>query len=408
MESLRADLQLLQSDVASSLGPGLAAVEVAEADQEDVIRQLQVSVQNTAAQLTEWFDATAGANDVIGDRLEEVTERVADVVKRVADVVKQGSIVEASTAERFLVIDDQMSRFSDDVQRQLQSITAIEDHMSRFSDDVQRELRSITAIEDHMSQFSDDVQRELRSITAQLDSITKGLHDRLEVVPYMSSDRYERLDSLTDRTVLAFEADGDRPDRGGYLLFEDVFRGSEQMIGDRLSVYLDHIVGDRVVDLGCGRGEMLSILAKAGVSARGIDSDPMMVDLCVEKGLDVVPVDLVSWLSEQPDRSLTTIFSAQVIEHLTFDDMKRMLDDGLRVLDDGGVLIAETVNPHALFAWKTFWVDPTHRVPLFPESMLVLAQAAGFTSGQILFPFGSGDASSDRWTQGEYALIATK
>jgi O-antigen chain-terminating methyltransferase len=365
MESLRADLQL-QSEVTSTLGAGLAAVEVVEADQEDVVRQLQVSVQNTAAQLTEWFDATAGANDVIGDRLEEVTERVADVVERVADVVERGSIAEAATAERFL------------------------------------------AIESHMSRFSDDVQRELRAITAQLDSITKGLHDRLEVVPYMSSDRYERHDNLTDRTVLAFEADGDHPDRGGYLLFEDVFRGSEQMIGDRLSVYLDHIVGDRVVDLGCGRGEMLSILAKAGVSARGIDFDPMMVDLCVEKGLDVVPVDIVTWLSEQPDRSLTTIFSAQVIEHLTFDDMKHMLDDGLRVLDDGGVLIAETVNPHALFAWKTFWVDPTHRVPLFPESMLVLAQAAGFTSGQILFPFGSGDASSDRWTQGEYALIATK
>ena len=47
-----------------------------------------------------------------------------------------------------------------------------------------------------------------------------------------------------------------------YAGFEDIFRGSEALVRDRQRVYLD-VIGDRgpVVDLGCGRGEMLELLA---------------------------------------------------------------------------------------------------------------------------------------------------
>ena len=73
----------------------------------------------------------------------------------------------------------------------------------------------------------------------------------------------------------------------------------------------------------------------------------------------------------------------------------------------GGLLVAETINPHSLPAFKTFWVDPTHRAPIFPEVASALALIHGFTSAEIVYPHGCGDAEADRVEQTEYALVAS-
>src|SRR5262249_27090594 len=78
----------------------------------------------------------------------------------------------------------------------------------------------------------------------------------------------------------------------------------------------------------------------------------------------------------------------------------------LRVLRSEGVFILETVNPHAVDAFRSFWLDLTHVRPLFPEAMLVLAGEAGFPRGEIMFPRGSGDLETDLDEQGAYALAA--
>ena len=64
------------------------------------------------------------------------------------------------------------------------------------------------------------------------------------------------------------------------------------------------------------------------------------------------------------------------------------------------------MNPHSIAAFKTFWVDPTHRAPIFPEVARALALIQGFASAKIVYPRGSGDAESDRIEQTEYALVA--
>ena len=47
-------------------------------------------------------------------------------------------------------------------------------------------------------------------------------------------------------------------------------------------------------------------------------------------------------------------------------------------LKPGGRLIFETVNPHALEAFKTFWTDLTHQRPIFPEVALAWCWLLGF------------------------------
>lgn len=195
----------------------------------------------------------------------------------------------------------------------------------------------------------------------------------------------------------------------GYAGFEDVFRGPEALVRERQRVYLDLLVAEApVLDVGCGRGELLELLAGAGIAASGVDADASMVARCREKGLEVVEGEGLTYLRALETSSLGALFCAQVVEHLHADELRALLDEAQRVLRPGGVFVAETVNPHALGAFKTFWTDPTHRLPLFPEVLVVLAAGAGFEAAEVIFPNGTGSLDVDRWQQGEYAVVARK
>jgi SAM-dependent methyltransferase len=232
------------------------------------------------------------------------------------------------------------------------------------------------------------------------------LVDAAQTEPYMSDHRLAEQEDPVLGKSLGFRSDGAAGE--GYRSFEDLFRGSEEMIRDRQEAYLK-IIGDRepVLDAGCGRGEFLDLLNGAGKSFVGVDLDPTMVERCREKGYDTVRLgDAVEVLEETEPGSLGAIFSAQVIEHMPFETLQRFLELGLTRLKPGGLMIAETVNPHSARALKAFWVDPTHQHPLFPEVMLSLCETLGYASGDVISPYGTGNWETDRTRDGEYAVIA--
>jgi O-antigen chain-terminating methyltransferase len=133
-----------------------------------------------------------------------------------------------------------------------------------------------------------------------------------------------------------------------------------------------------------------------------------MVARCQSKGHTVVLGDALSYLTDQVDESIGTVFSAQVIEHLPPEALLELLRQARRVLRGDGIFIAETVNPHSVPAFKTFWTDLTHRAPIFPEVAVALCRQAGFERALVMFPNGTGDLESDRRSQGEYAVVAWK
>jgi glycosyltransferase involved in cell wall biosynthesis/SAM-dependent methyltransferase len=260
-------------------------------------------------------------------------------------------------------------------------------------------LRVLSMQEAHLTEATTDMEERLRRADDLVDSA------RTE--PYMSDDRLAEHEDPVLGTTLGFRAEGEHGE--GYRSFEDLFRGSEEMIRDRQQAYLA-IIGERepVFDAGCGRGEFLDLLEGVGKPFIGVDLDPTMVERCHEKGYDGVKLgDAVEVLEETEPGSLGAIFSAQVIEHMPFEALQRFLELGLSRLEPGGLMIAETVNPHSARALKAFWVDPTHQHPLFPEVMLSLCESLGYATGDVIAPYGSGDWNTDRITAGEYTIIAT-
>ena len=170
------------------------------------------------------------------------------------------------------------------------------------------------------------------------------------------------------------------------------------------------LIGTRrpVLDVGCGRGEFLDLLRDHGVAATGIDIDAPMVERCHEKGhASATVADANEYLGALAPASLGVVFSAQVIEHLSSDQLERVLRLSLSRLVPGGLFVAETVNPHSLAALKNFWLDLTHQHPIFPEVALALGRIVGFGAAYVFYPNATGDAALDSYKAGDYALVAT-
>src|SRR5690242_12475995 len=106
-----------------------------------------------------------------------------------------------------------------------------------------------------------------------------------------------------------------------YVAFERRFRGSpEEILAIQSERYADLLAEHApVLDWGCGRGELLELLASRGVDVVGVEIDGGMVSEARSRGLTVHQVDAVSYMSTIEPESLGAVFSAHVAEHIPFD-----------------------------------------------------------------------------------------
>jgi O-antigen chain-terminating methyltransferase len=192
-----------------------------------------------------------------------------------------------------------------------------------------------------------------------------------------------------DGAAAAAAAFGQPLDAYKYVGFEDQFRGSQEQIRERLDSYIqvfDKGPGGDVLDVGCGRGEFLDLLAERDIRARGIDNNHEMAGVCRSRGLNVTEADAVTYLTDLPDGSLGGIFAAQVVEHFDPAYLLRFLELSFVKLQPGGRLVLETINPACWTAFFESYIrDITHRCALHPETLKYLAMASGFSRVDIQF-----------------------
>jgi methionine biosynthesis protein MetW len=103
------------------------------------------------------------------------------------------------------------------------------------------------------------------------------------------------------------------------------------------TVRLDHKIiyqivdsGSRVLDLGCGEGDLIYFLAKEkGARVQGIELSEEAIYRCVEKGLSVFHSDIDSGLIEYPDKSFDYVILNQSMQETKKVDF--VLKEALRV-----------------------------------------------------------------------------
>jgi 2-polyprenyl-3-methyl-5-hydroxy-6-metoxy-1,4-benzoquinol methylase len=226
---------------------------------------------------------------------------------------------------------------------------------------------------------------KLRRQQAVVDRFA-GLVAHLEVVVRNAADQDElrvlakefstMLDRLGAETVSGADVD--------YVEFERRFRGDPAHIAAAQRRYLTLFPGPgapgRIVDIGCGRGEMLAMLAAEGHDVLGVDMDAGMVEECLGQGLDAVHDDGIHFLAQTQPDSLKGVFCAQVVEHLLTSELEALIRHSFAALGAEGALVMETINPRSSYALGNhFYADTSHVRPVHPETLRFLCEQAGFS-----------------------------
>ena len=87
--------------------------------------------------------------------------------------------------------------------------------------------------------------------------------------------------------------------------------------------------GVRAIDIGCGEGDLMAVLAERGVDVRGMEIDSEQVERCVSRGLSVVQGDADRDLADYPDGAYDVAILSQTLQ--TAERPDHMLEELLRV-----------------------------------------------------------------------------
>ena len=177
-----------------------------------------------------------------------------------------------------------------------------------------------------------------------------------------------------------------------YKRFEDKFRGSEETITERLKEHLPLFNGlstnlkkKPIIDIGCGRGELLGLLTDHGLHPVGVDMNEAMVARAKKSGYEAYATDAYSYLSGLKSSSVASITGFHIVEHIPFESLMEIFHESYRVMSREGFALFETPNPESLLVGAhTFYLDPPHQRPIPPQLRAFMLEYVGF-SVEILY-----------------------
>jgi O-antigen chain-terminating methyltransferase len=318
-------------------------------------------------------------------KLYRLADRTAEAERRFMDL----SVRQQTLAQQFDVLDSRQDVFEtrlDDLEPRL------DDKLLAFKNDPQFVLEP--QFDDKLLAFKNDQHVEIQRMIEQVGALRREImfqQRRLTqlALPASISERVATTERVANERLDSF-----------YVAFEDVFRGSREDIKGRLVDYVSILrdagagqLGKPVLDVGCGRGEWLELLKEANIPAYGVDINSVMVERTAALGLDARSADAIEHLKGLPDATLSGLTAFHVVEHLPFEVLIDFLDEALRVLAPGGIVIFETPNPETMrVGATTFYNDPTHRNPIPPQVMQFMIAQRGYQNTEILrlHPFTDG------------------
>ena len=149
----------------------------------------------------------------------------------------------------------------------------------------------------------------------------------------------------------------------------------------RLAKYLfkryQMIRGQKILDIGCGRGEFLLGFTECGLQGYGVDQSRAAEKYCPQADLRVA--DLEKERLPFEDATFDVVYSKSVVEHFYYPE--RLFAEIYRVLKPGGIVI--TLCPDWHFNYRMYFEDFTHRTPFMLSSLKDIHLINGFEDVKV-------------------------
>jgi len=149
---------------------------------------------------------------------------------------------------------------------------------------------------------------------------------------------------------------------------------------DILEKLLAPLQGRRILDIGCGRGQLLQALAERGASVAGLDPDEAMLEvaqaLVPKAALKQGCAQLLPW----GDGSMHAALFVNSLHHVPVPDMLLALEEAARVVGKGGsVIVIESLSEGSFFDTLRLIEDETE-VRQAAQDAIVRARRRGIVS----------------------------
>lgn len=345
-------------------------------------------------------------NSIHGQQVETLTQRFEAMSLSRAEEARQRSLRIREAADSEAAIQSSMSS----IQGRIEETAGQKASTASVDDLAQRVALLGTELTDRFGSLETDLGDKVGTLGNELaDGLERfaGFDDRLHDYRLGLLEEQRRVSLLLEESrkrlpkpmapsqIEEMVREQDHLLDSMYSSLEDRFRGTRAEIKGKLAIYVPRVaqaVADTdsgpIVDLGCGRGEWLELLANESLEAVGVDINHTMIRRCEEADLTAVDATAIEFLRDQRASTLGAVTAFHLLEHVPFGDLVGILDESVRVLRPGGIAIFETPNPENLSVSATgFYADPTHRNPLFPPTMQFLLEQRGFVRVEIVRPY---------------------
>jgi O-antigen chain-terminating methyltransferase len=241
-------------------------------------------------------------------------------------------------------------RFSDrDLRKEInQTQEALRDDVRSSERDLRKEINQTQeAVRDDIRNSQENTDRKINNFQELLVTEQSLPETRILEAP-LDKKTFDAI-KITEEFLTGLIVDN--PEEEFYITFEQVFRGQEEIVKNRQNKILSliNILAENkekiVVDIGCGRGEFLTLLKENGIKGVGIEPNNLLVERALKLGLDVQNSDALDYMRDIQNGMLAGITAFHVIEHIDHSYLKELLETSFEKLADGGFIYLETPNP---------------------------------------------------------------
>lgn len=136
----------------------------------------------------------------------------------------------------------------------------------------------------------------------------------------------------------------------------------------------------RIVDLGCGKGTLLQALRQNGYeNLTGVDLSPSQIAVARARSVGrIQESDCLSFAQDSGESAFDVVFTFDVIEHLTREELMALGKEIRRILAPGARWIIHAPNAAGIFGNRVRYADATHEQAFTPDSIAQWAEKLGF------------------------------